>query len=349
MATDNAEAANLRLALRIAVSATICLIISQLFAFEQPALSVYTCHLAMVLFPYSAFQKMMERLIGRILGVAYGLALIVFLNDAPLLVLALLMLGQLVFFYVNASGRLSYASLMGGLFVGVVVEIGIAQSAVAAQAYAVSLVEQLVLATIVIILINTMSGAERIFAIETRGEPLLPLRREWLSKSAMVSTGQMLSMLIAIWFDLPTLPTMISATVLAVTTTDAIAMSEKALERSAGAILGGGYALIAMVLLVYVPDFSLLLALVFYGMFLAAYFTRAVPRFSYTFLQSGLVMPLVLIGANGDLGSIATAIQRLFGVAVGLVSAETIYLCWPWPITAAPASPPSAQVVQSGH
>ncbi|MFO0808380.1 MAG: hypothetical protein U0746_07135 [Gemmataceae bacterium] len=350
MAADDTTSANLRLALRIAASATICLFLSELFKMNQPSLSVFTCHLSMVLFPYSAFQKMLERLGGRVLGVSYGLTLVAFLNDAPFLLLALMLLGQIFFFYVNASGRLAYASLMGGLFVGVIVEIGIASSPVAAQDYAVGLIEQLVLATFVIFHVNWFTGAERSLAIETRGEPLLPLRAGWLSKSGMVSTGQVVSMMTAVWFGLPVLPTMISATLLAVTTTDAVAMGEKALERAAGAVLGGTYAMACMVVLAYIPEFSLLLALVFYGMFLAAYFTKANARFTYTFMQAGLVLPLVLIGTSGEVGNIGTMIGRLFGVATGLTLAEVIFLCWPWPMVTTPPPPSrSAEVVQPGH
>jgi uncharacterized membrane protein YccC len=344
MATPDVEAANVRLALRIAVAATTCLLISEIFGLEQPALSVFTCHLAMVLFPYSIFQKMMERLIGRVIGVSFGLALVCFLYDAPFLLLAAMMAGQTFFFYVNASGRLSYASLMGGLFVGVVVEIGIAgSSSSAAQAYSVSLVGQLLLATAVIFLINWTTGAERIFVIHTRGEPLLPLRPVWLSKSCMVSLGQIVTMFVALWADLPVLPTMISATILTVTALDPGSMRTKALERGAGAILGGAYAFLSMALLAFVPTLVMLLALVFFGMFLAAYFTRAVPRFSYTFMQSGLVLPLVLIGPSGEIGSIETAVQRLIGVAVGLSLAQIVYFSWPWPTSA------SAQVIEPSH
>src|SRR5262245_23127639 len=163
MPTEAEEAAAVRLALRIAVTATACLIVSEWLELGQRALSVYSAHLAMVLFPYSAFQKTIERVSGRLLGVFYGLALVAFLGEARLLVLLLMMLGQLTFFYVYASGRLTYAALMGGLFSGVIVAIAITAPGTA-TAFAISVAGQLILAAVMVILVNWVSGAERTLA-----------------------------------------------------------------------------------------------------------------------------------------------------------------------------------------
>jgi Aluminium activated malate transporter len=177
------------------------------------------------------------------------------------------------------------------------------------------------------------------------------VRRDWLNKSAMVSTGQVGAMLAAIWLDLPALPTMVSATILGITATDPLAMGQKAYLRGLGAALGGGYALVSMILLAYLPDFGVLAALVFFGMFLASYFTKMSVKYSYAFMQMGLALPMVLIGSSGELGSLETAVKRLIGVGAGLVIAEVVFVCWPQQaaIAAAPAPvTPSAEVVKPG-
>lgn len=354
MATAEEEAAAVRLSLRIAFAGTACLLVSEWLELGQPSLSVFTAHLVMVLFPYSAFQKSFERVTGRLLGVAYGLVLVMFLSQATLLLLSLTMLGQLLFFYVYSSGQLSYAALMGGLFLGLIVEMGI-NAPTAAQSYAVSLVEQLVLAAVMILFVNWVTGAERTLAITVKGEPLWPIRSDWLNKSAMVSTAQLGAMFVALWLDLPPLPTMVSSTFLGLTTADPRAMGWKAYLRGLGAVLGGGYALAAMALLGYLPYLPVLLALVFCGMFLAAYYTKVSVDYSYAFLQMGLAMPMVLIGSAGEIGSLSTAINRLLGVGAGLFIAEVTFLCWPHsavsapvPATASPAGHASAQVVRPG-
>jgi uncharacterized membrane protein YccC len=173
----------------------------------------------------------------------------------------------------------------------------------------------------------------------------------------MVGTGQICALVAALWLDLPPLPTLISATILAITTTDPLAMEQKAYQRGLGAVLGGGYAVASLILLAYMPYFTLLLALVFIGMFLSAYYTKMSSRSSYAFMQMGLAMPLALIGSSGDIGSIDTALQRLVGVGAGFFIAEVVFVCWPWslvpgPTLAAtapvPRQEPSAEIVKPG-
>jgi uncharacterized membrane protein YccC len=328
MTTAEQEASAVRLGLRVAVTASACLVISEWLQLSQRSLSVYTAHMAMVLFPYSALQKALERLAGRIIGVLYGLVVFLLLGQTSLLLVFLMLVGQLIFFYVNASGHLAYGSLMAGLFLGVIVEQGLVAPG-KASAYAVALAEQLVLATIMIFLVNWVTGAERTLTIVTKGEALWPLRRDWLNKSCMVSTAQTGSMFAAMWLDLPALPTMISASIIALSSLTHRAMGQKAYLRTVGAVLAGGYAFVAMLLLAFQPYFTLLVGLVFFGMFLAAYFTKASSAYSYAFMQMGLAMPMVLVSDTNEIGSMKTAIQRLIGVGAGLAVAELVYLVWP--------------------
>lgn len=326
--TREQEATAVEIAVRIAVTGTLCLLFSEWLAIGQRSISVYSAHLAMVMFPYTAFQKTVERVVGRVLGVLYGIFLVETFPSSPIILIVLMLVGQLVFFYVNASGKFAYSALMGGLFLGVIVEMGLT-SLPTTQNYAIALIEQLLLAAVMIILVNYVTGAERTLDIEPGGGDLWPLRAQWVSKGAMVSTGQVLAMFAAWFFQIPPLPTMISATILALTTDDLGAMTMKGHLRAVGAILGGGYALGSLILLDYLPEFPLLLALNFFGMFLAAFYCKAGGKYSYAFLQMGLVMPMVLIGPDGGMGHFSLAVQRLVGVTAGLVIAEFVFLCWP--------------------
>lgn len=329
-AVPDPEAAAVGTGLRIAVAATGCLLVSEWWHLEQTALSVYSVHLAMVSFPFSAFQKVVERIGGRLLGVFYGLVLVEFFLETPLLFLVLLVLGLLAFFYVNASGRVAYAALMGGLFLGVIALKGIIAPASASH-YAAALVPQLLLAGFMSFLVNWVSGAERTMQLITAGEPWWPPRASWLNKSAMVTTAMAAAMGLAFKFDLPELPTLISATILGVSSPDPRTMGHKAVQRALGAVLGGGLALGAIILLVLLLSFVLLLVLVFAGMFLAAYLSKFSVTNSYTYLQMGMVLPMVLLGSTGAIGTIDTAVQRLIGVGAGLLSAEVVFLLWPHP------------------
>ena len=352
-AAQTDRSADVGLALRIATAASICLLVSEWLHLQQTALSVYTCHLVMVLFPFTAFQKVVERLFGRVLGVAYGLLVALWFANFPVLLVVLAFLGQMAFFTLNATGRFAYGALMGGLFLGLVVEKGIS-TPLAAEAYAVSLVEQLVLSAVVVVAINAITGAERTFVIETGKGAFWPLRPEWVSKGAMVSTALIVAMYVAMWCDLPAMPTMVSAAILAISTADPVAMGKKAYLRALGAVLGGGFALATIILVLSSPHFLLLVVLLFFGMFLAAYGTKATVDHSYAFMQMGLAFPLVLLSPEGGIGTIDTGLQRLVGVAAGFLVSEAVFVCWPWSIQAAAAppaaSPPvSTEVIEPGH
>lgn len=197
-----------------------------------------------------------------------------------------------------------------------------------------------------------MSGEERSVGLVTAGEPLWPVRWDWLNRAAMISLTQAGALAAAEVLGLSPLTTSISAAIL-MTAPDWRTLEKKGLDRAAGALLGGLYALAAIILLAFMPHFALLLALIFYGMFLAAHLTKSSVDHSYTFLQTGLVIPLVLIGPTDEIGSVMPALQRLLGVGTGLLIANVVYLVWshpseqgttpivgPGPIVGARISPP---------
>jgi uncharacterized membrane protein YgaE (UPF0421/DUF939 family) len=305
---------------------------------------VYTAFLIMVLFPISSFQKGVERFLGRVLGLMYGLVLIWYFLDSPLLYFALLMGGQIAACYVYLSGRLAYAALMAAIFVSIVGLYGLTTPA-AAPAYVASAAVQLIVGEGLAFLVNFVTGAERTLAIVVQGQPLLPLRRDWLNTAAMLSTGQMATMLWTLHLGLPTMPTMVSAMIIGITPGGNLARWRKAQQRWLGAFLAAGYSLAAVVLLAHMPYFPLLTLLVGFGLFLAAYLMKAIPAHSYTFQQMGMVVAMVLIGDRGEIGSIEKAVQRVAGIAIGLLSAGTIALVWPHtdiPSVAAPSPAPAA-------
>jgi uncharacterized membrane protein YccC len=327
----------LSVGLRVAVGSSLCLVASKWFHWDQAALGVYTVHLALVLFPYTAIQKVLERLVGRLTGVAYGLVLLIFFQDTPWLFLFLLLVGQQAFFYVNASGHFGYASLMGGLFTGVIAAKGLISPS-EANAYAGALVIQLILGGVAVVIVNFVTGAERTLHIETKGDPLWPLRADWLNKAAMVSTAQLGAMFLASILELPVLPTMITVSILAISTNEAHAMRFKGYQRALGALLGASLGGAGLLMLALIPYFSLLVVFSFFGMFVAAYHTKVQTTYSYTFLQMGMVFPMVLIGSSGMVGTVETGVQRLIGVAAGLAASEFVFLIWPvrWGLTAPP-------------
>ncbi len=330
-------------ALRVGVASVSCLLIAEWLGIEQTSLSVYTAYLVMALFPITSFQKGVERFLGRALGLAYGLGVIVLFRDTTILYLVLVALGQMIACYIYLSGRLAYAALMGALFIGVMAALG-ATAPEAATPYAVAAVVQLALGELAAFVVNFVTGAERTLAIELRGKPLLPLRADWLNTAAMLSVGQLATLLATVQLGLPVTATMISAMIIGVVPGGLMEEGKKAWQRALGAVLGGGYALLCEALLELQPYLIILAALVLFIMFAATYLTTVSKKNSYAYLQMGMVAPLVLLGEHGEIGSISRAVQRVAGVLVGMVAAGLVSLFWPHtPIgaTAATAAPAS--------
>ncbi len=315
------------LALRVAVAATLCLHLTEELDLPLKALSVYSVHMIMTQYTFTAFQKGIERLLGRAGGVAYGLVLVLFFARLPGLFLLFLILGLLAIFYLYASNRLAYANLNGGLFMAYMAVAGLSNPS-NAMPLAENIVAQLLLGFFVVVVVNWVSGAERTMTVVTRGEALWPIRLDWLNRSAEITTTQLAALLLAVTLDLPLIPTSISASIIAVAPEEH-ARKKKGLERVLGALLGGAYAMAAVLLLTLMPHWVLFLLLVFTGMFLASYLTRTSKNYSYTFLQMGLVLAQVMIGSKPTLGDPNEALLRLVGVAAGLAAAELVALLWP--------------------
>jgi uncharacterized membrane protein YccC len=328
----------LGLGFRVAVATTLCLLLTEVFRLKMTSLAVYSAHLVMAQFAFTSFQKGLERIIGRVMGVVYGLVLVMLFRERLALYFTLLGLGMLGFFYVYASNRLAYTALNGGLFVAFMAVIGLTDPSSAEMA-ALNITQQIIIGVGVAFLVNWIWGEERTWAIASKGDPLWPPRPDWLSRAAMIATSQMGALLATLLLDLPAITTTISAAILS-TAGDWRAIEFKALQRTLGAVFGSAYALLAMTILFLMPRFELLLALTFFGMFLAAYFTRALSTWSYVALQAGLVLPMVLIGSNDTIGSPGAAWGRLQGVAIALAISELVYFCWPW------KSVPPPKVVQ---
>jgi hypothetical protein len=337
MADRELEAASVASGLRVGVAGLICLVGSAILQSSFSATSVFSAHLVLAQYPFSAFQKGVERILGRVLGIAYGLLLIAFFHSAPLIFVPLLVLGLLAFGYVYSANRLGYAAFNGNLLLGIMAILGITQPT-SALSTAVDMMEQVVLGVGAAMLVDWVSGAERTLAIQAGGEPMWPLRRDWLLRSARISSSTLASLLAALHLGVPLVQATLSGGVLA-TAEDHPALIKKGWQRAAAACLSAGYVLVAMVFLNLVPSFALLMAFLFLGMFLAAFFTKAWPNNSYLFLQTGLVIPLLLLGARLDeVGSLLPALQRFAGVLTGLVAAEVVGLLWRMP--AAPVVPP---------
>src|SRR5262249_42290402 len=159
-------------------------VVAEYWGLEHSNLAVWTTFLVMSQYPFTSFQKGLERVLGRGVGILLGLALTTWLNDAPLLAFALIAILLTSFFYIYFSGRLAYTRRQPGLYL-----VLHSQIAHADRTSAVHQAEELFVAVVVGVvaadLVAWLAGSEAGLGIQVGTAPLWPLRLDWLNQSAM--------------------------------------------------------------------------------------------------------------------------------------------------------------------
>jgi uncharacterized membrane protein YccC len=327
-------------ALLTAGGTVVCLVLAEWLGLEHANLAVWTTYLVMAQYTFTRFQKGLERLVGRGLGILAGLVLTTWFHDTALLTLVLLATLLTTFFYLYFAGRLAYTFLQAGLYVVAMFQIGHANPASAVSA-AEGLFAAIVLGVVVADMVTWLLGAEHDLAIRFGEAPLWPLRGDWLSQSLMLAVTVLLTLLGAHALGLP--PEKAAISVLLLTVTPHLqAMILKGELRIAGALLATAWALGTFVVVGLLPHFLLLASLLFLGQFAAAYLTRTGGEYSYAGLQMGLVLPMLVVAPRAEFGSLTPAFQRLEGVVLGLGASVVVGGLWPrYPLAARAAPAPS--------
>ncbi len=100
----------------------------------------------------------------------------------------------------------------------------------------------------------------------------------------------------------------------------------------AGLLAGFAYGVVAAFITTRLPDFPLLLALVFLGEFLANLAYLRLTRFSVAGLQAGLALPFAYLATTGpEWGSFLTVQTRFWGLVVA-GSAAVVVHAYLWPV-----------------
>src|SRR5260370_30392580 len=112
-------------ALLTAIATVVCLVLAEVFGLEHANLAVWTTYLVTVQFTFTRFQKGLERVLGRGLGILAGLVLTTWFRETPLLTLILIAVLLTTFFYLYFAGRLAYTFLQAGLYLVAMFQIGL--------------------------------------------------------------------------------------------------------------------------------------------------------------------------------------------------------------------------------
>src|SRR5262245_58530553 len=147
-------------------ASVVCLVLAEWLGLTHSNLAVWTTYLVTAQYPFTRFQKGLERVVGRGLGILAGLVLTTWFPDTPLLTGALLAALLTTCFYVYFAGRLAYTFLQAGLYVVATFQIGHADPASAVPA-AEGLFAAVVLGVVVATVVTWLFGAERDLGIRS--------------------------------------------------------------------------------------------------------------------------------------------------------------------------------------
>jgi uncharacterized membrane protein YccC len=314
-------------ALLTAAGTVVCLVLAERLGLEHANLAVWTTYLVLAQFTFTRFQKGLERVVGRGLGILAGLVLTTWFHDTPLLTLVLIAVLLTGFFYLYFAGRLAYTFLQAGLYLVAMFQIGHANPAAAVPA-AEELFAAVVLGVVVAAVVTWLSGVERDLGIRFGTTSLWPLRGDWLSQSLMLAVTVLLTLLGAHALGLPPEKAAISVMLLTVTP-HLQALVLKGELRLAGAFLAVAWSLGTFLVVGLLPHFLLLAGLLFLGQFVAAYLTRTAGDYAYAGVQMGLVLPLLVVAPPAEFGTLTPAVQRVEGILLGLVASVVVAGLWP--------------------
>jgi len=309
-------------ALRSGSAAAICLVIAESFHLPHANLAVWTTHMVMSQYEFTSFQKGIERILGRGVGILTALVLLMFFRNSVYIGFVFECVALMVIFYIHFSKRLAYTFLNAGLYLAVIMEIGRIAPRAALPAGG-QMFLAVIVGVVVADLVSWFGGVERDLAIRTTGEPFTPIDRKRVGQClALVATIIMSQALIA-YFALPASTTLVSVMVLTIAP-DLHQLVRKGELRVLGAFLAMAYAFCSLMLLVRLQHFPLLVVLMFLGSYLASYLARTGGSWAYAGVQMGLVLPMILIVPADEFGTMTAAVVRLEGVAIALSSALVV-------------------------
>jgi hypothetical protein len=326
-------------ALRSATAVSLCLILAERFHIAQPGLAVWSTHMVMVQYAFTVFQKGVERALGRGCGILMALVLATLTRNAwgAGIVVELLLIVPL--FYVYFSGRLSYTFLNAGLYLAAIMEL--------ARTHPNSVVEQgwsmfgaIALGVATAVFVTWVTGAEEEVGLRTEGMPLLPIDRDRLIHSLVLTLTVALVHIVSYVLELSTTTAIVSVLLLTITP-DYQSLIHKGELRIAGAVLAIAFATVTLFLLFRVPSFPLLVVALFLGTYLAVLIARLSQQWNYAGVQMGLVLPMVLVVPAHEFGSFQGAFARIGGAILAILASIFVGVFWgaiaptpPLPITA---------------
>jgi len=316
-------------ALRSATAGAICLALSAWFQLPMGYLSVFTAQVVNLNYANTPFQKSIERIVGRFLGVFYATVLVVFLREQPGLCLALVSMAMVATWYVQGSGHFAYGVFLAGVFMSNTLAVSLEAPPSAAIETFHGTIIQVLLGVFVAEMVNFGTGAEQSLAIaDPSQQPLLPVRADWLNRAIMLTVSAFTAMFAATLAGLSAGPTVITTVILGAAP-DPATFRQKSFLRGLAVVVGIVYAVVVLIVMSRLTIFPLLVLFLFLGMFVGTYVAQVRPSLNYLGVQVGIVLAQVLVVPASEVADLGKAYQRFVGVLSGFAIAFVFQLLWP--------------------
>jgi hypothetical protein len=280
-------------ALRVAAAAAIALIVSEWWHLPHTNLAVWTTHMVMSSHPHTTFQKGVERIVGRGIGILLGTLIVSFFGEQKLLALGLEVVGLLAFFYAHFCGRLAYTYQNAGLYLQAMLQLGDGDPR-AAWVNGGWMFLAIVVGVAVADLVSWITNAERDLSIVPGEGALLPIRGEPLARAAQVTATLLLAQYAFFAVDLPPDANTFTLFLLSVFP-DYPRMRERTGYYVGGILAGVAYAVPALLLLNRVLHLPMFVALVVLGEFVASYVAQSKGNIRFVGIEMGMIFPLIMV------------------------------------------------------
>lgn len=322
------NAAHVRHAVRVALAVGLCFALVDWLELPHANLAVWTTFMVMAQWTFTIFQKGVERIAGRALGIVASLLLVSLLSDRWLVrhIIEIVLVTMLFYFFF--ANWLAYTFLNAGLYLVAAVALAVENPATA-PTVCFDLFLSVVIGVLVADLVTWLAGAESDLHLQASpGEALWPIRADWLNHSLMLTASALLVRMLTDWLGLPVEKAVISIFLIAVAPHVQAALLKGEL-RVFGALLAIGWSGLTFVLVTQAPHFPVLWTLLVLGTLLAAYLTRVGGAQAYAGVQMGLVLPLLIVVPAEEFGDLQSAWQRLEGIFAALFVTLLVAGLWP--------------------
>ncbi len=313
-------------ALRVTVAASIALVVAEYAHLPHANLAVWTTHMVMSSFTHTAFQKGVERIVGRGVGILLGILIVNLVGELTPLALLLEIAAMLGFFYAHFCGRLAYTYMNAGLYLNAVVMMN-THGISAAWVNGGWMFLALVIGVSIAYIVMWATGGESNFSIDPGPGHLFPLQEAALSRSAQMVATMLGAQYLFFALDMPPISNTLGLFLLAVIPNLQSALANHRVF-TGSILLATGAAVVTYLVLNRLPHFPLFLAIIALAFFFASWIGQASGPIKAMGTEFGTVYPLLVIAPYEQIQSPASTFYNI--VALYVFTGVAIVMGYVW-------------------